>query len=1079
MKKLFLALTSFLFFVNGTAQNDDCINAIPLCSTPSFTFFANSGPGNVLDFSTASSISNPVNNPFPPNNGCLKAGELNPQWLLLTVGNAGMLEFVFGAVGSANPQAGCYDWIMWPYSPTTCAGIFNNTLPPIRCNWNGTCANGTGIASATNIAVLGGNTLDFEPPLAVNACQQFIICISNYSGVNTLVSFQSIGTASLSCSPNCNPNYSMCAGGQATIVPVNFAALANPSFSIQPGGSVTTTGSFVVSPTITSTYTTYITGTNQNNAVQTITAASTVTVYAQPALSPTVIQSTCTNSLSTVNLGLSWSAGQAIPNYTVTWAPIPTGVVAPQQSSVNAFVQPGVYSATVTTANGCKATATFVIDSSPAPAQINLSPVGNSHIVTCAQPLLIISALDAANNYTWSNGIIMPIQGPQAQMTFTTIGTWTITAINATSGCVATKTISVGQSTNFPTAQITPTLQNITCNFTSIQTITATANPTVNVSHYIMAPQGGTFTANSHTMVYTPGGVGEFTHCAVNDANGCSTCRTFTVTSNQGFPSFSVTSPQNFSLGCTTRSVATINIVGATSTPPGGPISYTMLVPSSGTATSTGTLSSQSVYTVNIPGSYTFVTKDNTSFCETRVPVSVLSNTFAPDISAIVPRQILDCYVPSTVLRGQSLNSNVSYNWSFPGIPGNQPGDTLTVGTKVSAPTQSLIANFTLTITDNSSTCKSTSLIPIYQNLFLPNAIVVAGTGSLTCKTPTVVLTNQSSTGIPPATGFSTISPVIGFLWQGPSPQEDGQLSSTYLGATIGIYTMTAKDLNNGCIKTATVNIDDGRDYPIVNQPVVPGPFVLDCGDKFRNIYPIITNTTSSLAYTWTAPAGATISSQNSPTLSVTKPGIYRILTTNTQNGCATLAEIPVTAGSLTAGVAADKSQGFAPLTITFSNTSLSSTGNGSIATVWSFGNGTSTITSSAFLSPVVLYSQPGTYTVQTYSSKGVCSDTARMTVRVEIPSFLEVPNVFTPNGDKVNDVFFLRADNLSEIDFKVTDRWGSEVTTIHSLSGNITWDGRSHSGKDASDGVYFYILKAKGVDGQDFEKKGTITILR
>lgn len=202
----FLVLQAVLLKAQ-TNVNADCINAIPLCSTPSFTFFATSGVGAVVDFSTTSNISNPTNDPFPPNAGCLKSGELNPQWLLLTVGNPGMLEFVFGAGNSANPQAGFYDWSMWPYSPTTCNDILNNTLAPVRCNWNASSQGGTGLASAANIAAVGGQAGNFGSPLQVNACQQFIICISNYSGVSTLVSFLSLCTASLSCNPICNSSY--------------------------------------------------------------------------------------------------------------------------------------------------------------------------------------------------------------------------------------------------------------------------------------------------------------------------------------------------------------------------------------------------------------------------------------------------------------------------------------------------------------------------------------------------------------------------------------------------------------------------------------------------------------------------------------------------------------------------------------------------------------------------------------------------------------------------------------------------------------------------------------------------------
>jgi hypothetical protein len=129
MKKIILLLAVIFIGQKINAQvNADCINAIPLCSNPSFTFYPTSGPGNVVDFTNSNAVSNPTNNPFPPNLGCLKSGELNPQWLLVTIANAGNLEFVFGAANSPNPQAGCYDWAMWPYSPATCSQILNNTF---------------------------------------------------------------------------------------------------------------------------------------------------------------------------------------------------------------------------------------------------------------------------------------------------------------------------------------------------------------------------------------------------------------------------------------------------------------------------------------------------------------------------------------------------------------------------------------------------------------------------------------------------------------------------------------------------------------------------------------------------------------------------------------------------------------------------------------------------------------------------------------------------------------------------------------------------------------------------------------
>src|ERR1043165_8329430 len=111
MKNSFLVLFALIFSLGLRSQsniNADCISAIPLCTTPNFTFNSTSGVGTVTDIPTGSNISNPTTNPGSTNSGCLLSDELKPQWLLVTIGNAGFLEFIFGAGNSANPQAGYY-----------------------------------------------------------------------------------------------------------------------------------------------------------------------------------------------------------------------------------------------------------------------------------------------------------------------------------------------------------------------------------------------------------------------------------------------------------------------------------------------------------------------------------------------------------------------------------------------------------------------------------------------------------------------------------------------------------------------------------------------------------------------------------------------------------------------------------------------------------------------------------------------------------------------------------------------------------------------------------------------------------
>ncbi len=76
---------------------------------------------------------------------------------------------------------------------------------------------------------------------------------------------------------------------------------------------------------------------------------------------------------------------------------------------------------------------------------------------------------------------------------------------------------------------------------------------------------------------------------------------------------------------------------------------------------------------------------------------------------------------------------------------------------------------------------------------------------------------------------------------------------------------------------------------------------------------------------------------------------------------------------------------------------------------------------------------------------------------RVPLDTDLYVPNVFTPNGDGINDTFFIR--NLpvtGGAQMVVSNRWGKEVFSTKDYKNN--WDGG-----DIADGVYYYRLSIPG----------------
>jgi gliding motility-associated-like protein len=86
----------------------------------------------------------------------------------------------------------------------------------------------------------------------------------------------------------------------------------------------------------------------------------------------------------------------------------------------------------------------------------------------------------------------------------------------------------------------------------------------------------------------------------------------------------------------------------------------------------------------------------------------------------------------------------------------------------------------------------------------------------------------------------------------------------------------------------------------------------------------------------------------------------------------------------------------------------------------------------------------------------------------------LVIPNVFTPNGDGANDVYFVTAKGLSDFNLVIVNRWGNVM--FETDNPNIGWDGTSN-GQKCAEGTYFYLLNAKAGD-KDIKEHGFLTLI-
>lgn len=190
----------------------------------------------------------------------------------------------------------------------------------------------------------------------------------------------------------------------------------------------------------------------------------------------------------------------------------------------------------------------------------------------------------------------------------------------------------------------------------------------------------------------------------------------------------------------------------------------------------------------------------------------------------------------------------------------------------------------------------------------------------------------------------------------------------------------------------------------------------------------------------------------------------------------------------------ATPSSGCAPLTVNLVNSSQNA-----LNYLWEFGNGqNANVTTTA--NQVQIFTNSAV--VRLIAAQGNCADTAYQTITVNIcgcmdPNatnynplanfddgsctypipLVEAPNVFTPNGDDANDLFYLTTQNATSIELTILNRWGNVLYSKEGM--NPAWDGKSSGGALAEEGVYFYKYVVKGFNDQEVEGHGFLHLVR
>ncbi len=225
----------------------------------------------------------------------------------------------------------------------------------------------------------------------------------------------------------------------------------------------------------------------------------------------------------------------------------------------------------------------------------------------------------------------------------------------------------------------------------------------------------------------------------------------------------------------------------------------------------------------------------------------------------------------------------------------------------------------------------------------------------------------------------------------------------------------------------------------------------------------------TTIFHIWNFGDGSPVSNSAHPQHTYARPGDYVVThTTETTGGCADAAT-SVTVHVRDTIVADFSSDPDAPTILSFPLTAVSFYDQtiGAAQLRWNFGDG---ILGDG-TNPVHTYTALGQFfvTLTAWTAEGCKSEITHGPYTVVSPE-LSMPNVFSPNGDGINDLFLVPYSGSQPFFLEIFDRWGVKYfATKNKLTG---WDGTTAEGEALPAGVFYYHVQ---IGDKDYVREVTL----